>query len=130
MIADYILKKYETKVSRSAVSVALSRAGLTKEAMRYREELPWRVKSEHLTQYQARMLRLLGRRRQGGELTEIQDSRLDSWLEDMEDNGWVVGYCPDGPGFIYVIADEKGDGKNAIPIRARTIGAEELPSSS
>jgi hypothetical protein len=97
--------------------------------MRYRDELPWKVKTEHLTQYQARMLRLLGRRRQGVDLTDEEDSRLDAWLEDLEDNKWVVAYAPDNDGFIYVDADETGDGANGVPIRRRPIHSEELPSS-
>lgn len=127
-IADHWLNTTGVKVSRSTVSVALSRAGLTREAMRYREELPWKVKTEHLTQYQARMLRLLGRRRQGVELTGDEDSRLEAWLEDLEDNKWVVAYAPDNDGFIYVDSDETGDGANGIPIRRRPIHSEEIPS--
>lgn len=128
-IADYWEGKTGVRVSRSTVSVALSRAGLTREAMRYREELPWKVRTDHLTQYQARMLRLLGRRRQGGELTDDEDSRLDAWLEDLEDNEWVVAYAPDNGGFLYVDADEKGDGAGGVPIRRRPIHSEELPDS-
>jgi hypothetical protein len=97
--------------------------------MRYKEELPWRVKGEHLTQYQARMLRLLGRRRAGSELTDEEDARLDSWMESLEENKWVVGYAPDDGGFIYVDADEVGDGSDGIPIRRRSIGSDEFPDS-
>jgi hypothetical protein len=128
-IADHLLQTQGVKVSRSTVSVALSRAGLARDAMRYREELPWKVKTEHLTQYQARMLRLLGRRRQEVELTPDEDSRLDAWLHDLEENKWVVAYAPDSEGFIYVDADERGDGANGIPIRKRTIHQDELPDS-
>lgn len=127
-IAQHIFDTEGVRVSRSTVSVALSRAGLSKEAMRYRDELPWKVKTEHLTQYQARMLRLLGRRRQEVELTADEDSRLDAWLEDLEANEWVVAYAPDNNGFIYVDADEKGDGDNGIPIRRRPISSDEFPS--
>lgn len=128
-IAQHILDTTGTRVSRSTVSVALSRAGLTRETMRYREELPWKVKTEHLTQYQARMLRLLGRRRQGVDLTDDEDSRLDAWLDDLKANDWVVAYAPDNDGFIYVDSDEVGDGANGVPIRRRTIHADELPNS-
>lgn len=128
-IANHWEQKTGVRVSRSTVSVALSRAGLTKEAMRYRDELPWKVKTEHLTQYQARMLRLLGRRRQGVLLTDDESSRLDAWLEDLHDNKWVVAYAPDNDGFIYVDSDEKGDGSDGIPIRRRTIHPDEFPHS-
>lgn len=125
-IADWVLEHLGQKVSRSSVSVALSRAGLSKEAMRYRDELPWRVKAEHLTEYPARMLRLLGRRRADIELTPDEDSRLDAWLEALEESDWVVAYSPEA-GFLYVDADEIGDGTDGIPIRKRTISEDELP---
>jgi hypothetical protein len=128
-IADFVRKSAGVKVSRSTVSAALSRAGVSRGTMRYRDELPWRVRGEHLTQYQARMLRLLGRRRAEMELTDEEDARLDSWMESLEDNKWVVGYAPDDGGFIYVDAEEVGDGSNGIPIRRRTIQSDEFPDS-
>lgn len=127
-IADWVLENLGQRVSRSSVSVALSRAGLSREAMRYKDELPWRVKADHLTQYQARMLRLLGRRRADIELTTEEDARLDAWMESLEENDWVVAYSPEA-GFLYVDSDEVGDGDNGIPIRRRTIGADELPDT-
>lgn len=129
-IVDHLRDHRHIVVSRSSVSAALSRAGASKEGMRYKEELPWRVRAEHLTQYQARMLRLLGRRRAGGDLTDEEDSRLDSWTESLEENRWVVGYAPDDGGFIYVDANEVGDGANGVPIRARAIHSDEIPDSS
>ena len=127
-IADWVLENLGQRVSRSSVSVALSRAGLSKGAMRYRDELPWKVKADHLTEYPARMLRLLGRRRANIDLTDDEESRLDAWLEDLTENDWVVAYCPE-VGFLYVDNDEIGDGANGIPIRRRTVGADELPDS-
>ena len=125
-IVDWIKDRYDVVVARSAVSAALSRAGLTRTGMRYRDEIPWRVKAEHLTQYPARMLRLLGRRRLGMELIDDESQRVDAWLTSLEERELVVAYCPDGPGFIYVDADEVGDGDNDIPIRKRTILTDEL----
>lgn len=126
-IADRISEDLGQRVSRSTVSVALSRAGLSREAMRYKEEIPWKVKAEHLTQYPARMLRLLGRRRQDIELSVDEESRLDAWLDALEEREIVVCYAPDNGGFIYVDADEVQDGADGIPIRKRTIQAEEFP---
>lgn len=125
-IVDWWRKESGQEVSRSSVSAALSRAGLSAQAQRYREELPWRLKAEHLTQYPARMLRLLGRRRQSIELTEEEDGRLDAWLESLEERGLVVAYAPDNDGLIYVDADEKGDGADGVPIRARVIHSDEI----
>lgn len=125
-IADHIRETTGLVVSRSAVSSALSRAGLTTEAPRYRSELPWRVRAEHLTQYQARMLRLLGRRRASVELTDDEAQRLDAWLEALAERELVVAYVPDGPGFLYVDADEIDDGRGGVPIRRRLIELDEL----
>ena len=128
-IAARLSQTLGVNVSRSSVSAALSRAGVSKGTMRYKDELPWRVKGEHLTQYQARMLRLLGRRRAEVELTDEEDTRLDSWMESLEENKWVVGYAPDNGGFIYIDADEVNDGSDGSPIRRRTIGSDEFPDS-
>lgn len=128
-IADRIEQEFKQRVSRSTVSAALSRAGLTRDGMRYRDELPWRVKGEHLTQYPARMLRLLGRRRAGVELTDVEESRLDAWLDALDERGLVVAYAPEVSGFIYVDADEKGDGSNGIPIRHRLVQPDEIADS-
>lgn len=125
-IADRINEETGQSVSRSTVSVALSRAGLAKDAMRYKDELPWKVKAEHLTQYPARMLRLLGRRNKGIELTDEEAERIEAWLEGLEEKGLVVAYAPDVDGFIYVYADERGDGANGIPIRKRIITPDEF----
>lgn len=125
-IADWVLDKTGQHVSRSAVSSALSRAGLTREGPRYREEIPWRVKTSHLTQYPARMLRLLGRYRAQMELSDEDQLRLDGWLASLEEQNVVVAYCPDGPGFLYVPRDEIGDGSEEIPIRRRIIHIDEL----
>jgi len=126
-IAEHLNRAKGIKVSRSAISAALSRAGLTeREGHRYRDEIPWRVKTHHLTQYPARMLRLLGRFNQGMLLSSEEENRLDAWLASLGENNAVVAYCPDGPGFIYVEADEIHDGADGIPIRRRTITRREL----
>jgi hypothetical protein len=125
-IVDHWKSETGITVSRSSVSAALSRAGLSKEAMRYKDELPWRVKGEHLTQYPARMLRLLGRRRAGIDLTDEEQERLDAWLEALAEKQLIVAYCPDLEGFLYVDADEVGDGSDGVPIRKRVIGVDEV----
>ena len=126
-IAEYVFRTTGQVVARSAVSAALSRAGLTtRDGVRYRDELPWRVKAEHLTQYPARMLRLLGRRRANIVLADEEAERLDAWLEGLEEKDLVIAYCPDGGGFLYVDADELGDGSDGVPIRRRLIHTDEL----
>jgi len=124
-IAAHVEKTTGHKVSRSAVSAALSRAGLTKATPRYRDEIPWRVSEAHLTEYPVRMLRLLGRKRRGPDLTEEEAERLTSWMNQLADWDAVVAYSPT-VGFLYVAADEVGDWENGIPIRHRTITDDEL----
>lgn len=125
-IAEHVTRTTGEVVQRSAISAALSRAGLAEQGKRYKDEIPWKVKTEHLTQYPARMLRLLGRRNQGLTLTGDEEQRLESWLDLLHEEGAVVAYAPEGPGFMYVVADEKHDGLRGIPIRSRTIGRDEL----
>lgn len=124
-IAAHVEKTTGQKVSRSAVSAALSRAGLTKATPRYRDEIPWRVSEAHLTEYPVRMLRLLGRKRRGLDMTEEETDRLTSWMEQLADWDAVVAYSPT-VGFLYVAADEVGDWEDGIPIRRRTITDDEL----
>lgn len=125
-IAEYVFQTTGERVSRSAVSSALSRAGVSREGPRYKDELPWRVATKHLTQYPARMLRLLGRKHAGLPLNDDENGRLLAWLDALAEHEAVVAYCPDGPGFLYVSADEVGDGTDGIPIRRRTITLDEL----
>lgn len=125
-IAERVERTTGVRVSRTAISVALHRAGLSKDAMRYKTELPWKVRGEHLTQYPARMLRLLGRRRVGMELTAEESERLDAWLEGLVEKDLVVAYAPDYEGFLYVYADEREDRPDGVPIRRRTIDNDEI----
>ena len=124
-IAAQLTKKTGHKIARSTVSAALSRAGASDQGTRYADEIPWRVKGEHLTQYPVRMLRLLGRRNKTIDLKEDEAQRLDNWLASLSEQNLVVAYSPEA-GFLYVEADEVHDGEDGIPIRRRTITAEEL----
>jgi hypothetical protein len=102
-IADWINENMGLDVKRSTIASAISRAGLSEATARYKEELPWRVRQEHLKHYAPRMLRLLGRRRAGLPLTEDQNQRLDSWINQLKSDSAVVVYIPDTEeGFHYV----------------------------
>lgn len=102
-IADMTFERTGHRVSRGAVSSAVSRAGLSAEGKRYRETLPWRVRIEHSKHYAARMLRLLGRRMRDEPLHPEDGDRLDSWMQKMKDEGTVVAYIPETEdGFYYV----------------------------
>lgn len=121
-IADRIFITSGVRVTRMAVSTALSRAGISKPKPRYDETIPWTVKMDHIKEYPARMLRLLGRRRAGNPMNDREAQRLDSWLAKLEEDHAVVGYDPDSQyGFYYIEKDDKLDGKNGIPIRIQRI---------
>lgn len=121
-IADQVFADTGTPVSRSTVSAALHRAGKTRGNPRYKTEIPWKVRSEHLTEYPVRMLRLLGRRRSGKPIPPGDETRLDNWLELLDRENAVVAYDPNNPvqGFHYVDRRD-GDGANGVPIRVRPI---------
>jgi hypothetical protein len=127
-IRDEIERVWHVNVSRSTVSVAIMRAGLSEEGQRYRDTVPWKVRMVHATEYPVRMLRLLGRQRAGLPLDRNEAKRLTSWLEMLDRERVVIAYCPDAldEGFHYV--DEKyRQGPNAdIPIRVKILLPEEI----
>lgn len=117
-IVDLVEQRTGHRVTPEAVSMALRRAKLTTSTRRYEDEIPWRVRQVHERAYPLAMLRLLGRRRTGIELTEAQAKRLDSWLEKLEGLTFpdgsvrpaVVDYDPDSEeGFRYVPRAETDD---------------------
>ena len=113
-IAAFVSQQTGHHVRRSTVSAAVHRAGLSGQAKRYADTIPWTVRQEHLTAYPARMLRLLGRRRAGLQNSTEQDARLDSWLETLRENAAVVAYVPDTEqGWWYVPGAPTKDG---VPI--------------
>lgn len=116
------------KVARSTVSAALSRAALTtKEGHRYFDCVPWRVRPEHASEYAVRMLRLLGRRREGIPLAEQDEQRLDSWLGMLERERVIVAYAPEHEdGFLYVDEELRSGPNPDIPIRVQVLRLSEI----
>jgi hypothetical protein len=97
--------------------------------MRYEDVIPWRVRVEHAKHYDARMLRLLGRRRSNIDLDAGESQRLNSWLSKLTKENAVVGYCRDHPeGFLWVDASHQSpaDCKEGIPIRRIEIQPDEI----
>lgn len=127
-IAEEIERTTGQKVARSTVSAALSRAALTQTTgRRYRETVPWRVRPEHSTEYAVRMLRLLGRRREGLPLDDDLTHRLEAWLAMLEREEVVVAYCPEHEdGFLYVDASFRQGPNDDIPIRVKTLRLDEI----
>jgi len=125
-IAGILSEKLGVPVARSTISAAFHRAGVSANAHRYSQELPWRVKSEHLSQYPARMLRLLGRKRAGLELGPGDEKRLERWMGLLEREREVVGYDPNTIEGFWYVPRRGSEGRDGIPIRRKTIDVNEL----
>lgn len=121
-IADRWFQETGIIVSRSTVSTALHRAGKTATAPRYDDCLPWRVRTRHLKETPARMLRLLGARREGRKLADRDEKTLNNWLAKIQARRLVVGYDPDNDrqGFHYV-PRRPNEGRNGVPIRRQPL---------
>lgn len=114
-IADLVYERTGHRVTRGAVSAAISRANLSSPANRYKDHLPWKVRVEHSKHYAARMLRLLGRRDGGEQLAEGDEARLNAWLDKVNEENVVVAYASGtDEGFFYVPKPRGHRGK--VPI--------------
>lgn len=102
-------RKFYQPIGRSAVSAALSRAGLT-NPVRYKESIPWRVKLEHSRSVDLWMLRVAHRMKYGGKWSEDEERRFKSWKKNqMQDGNAVLIYIPDSPEGFYRVYREEGD---------------------
>lgn len=120
-MADRVYEESGERITRTAISAAMQRYGLSKPGHRYTDTIPWRCKVGHAKAYQLRMLRLLGRRREGGKINKKESGQLDSWLATLEEENAIVAYDPeDDRGFFYIDAEYK-DHDEDIPIRRRVI---------
>lgn len=123
-IVDVWESESGTRVSRPAISMAISRYELESahDRPRYEDVLPWRVSSDHLTHYDARMLRLEGRRRSGGDLNDDELGRLTRWMQRLDKAGAVIHYDPDTEqGFWWVQREDTDDDIIRRPTKRRTI---------
>lgn len=102
-IAEWVFETTGYRVTRSTVSAALSRAGLTNR-VRYSQALPWdRIKTEHNGHYAAQMLRAGARISAGQEVSPVLRGRYESWQQRLLAEDAVVHYDPDTvDGFHYV----------------------------
>lgn len=121
-MADRIFEETGEPVTRAAVTLAMMQYGLSQPRPRYKETLPWRVSMDHIKSYPARMLRLLGRRRQGLEMSEKESQTLDAWLEGLAVDKVIVAYDPeDAMGFHYIDQRHRDHKDKTLPIRKKTI---------
>lgn len=122
-IADVVFERTGHRLSKSSVGAAISRAGLSVQQNRYAEEIPWRVSSHHLRDYQVRMLRLLGRRRAELPLHDHESQRLDNWLTMLQEDNAVVVYDPER-GFAY--GERSPQDPLDIPIHVQLVRLKEV----
>lgn len=111
-IAEQYEKDTGIRVTRSAIGMAIKRYDLesSRPRPRYMEMLPWRVAEQHRMANDARMLRLEGRRREGGVLTDKELRLLEGWLEALEEKNAVITYNPRTKrGFWWVDRTESDD---------------------
>lgn len=119
-VAERVLAQTGQVVTRSAVSVALHRAGVTQVRERYSDTIPWTLHGEDLKSYPARMLRLLARRRRDLPLSDEDTRRLDRWLERLEESSAVVAFSPtSNPSLIYV--QRRATDSDEVPIRREPV---------
>lgn len=101
------------RVTRNAIGMAMQRYNLkpANPVPRYDAVLPWRVRQEHLTDYNARMLRLEGRRLKRRKLDPDEKRRLDSWKKALAEMDRVVHYDPrTTEGFFWVPREPADEG--------------------
>lgn len=103
-IADAWEKDSGHRVTRSAIAMALARFDVESAhpRPRYEDMLPWTVVSEHRMAWDARMLRLEGRRRSGGKLTKQEKHLLTQWKEMLDQKNAVITYDPATPEGFYL----------------------------
>lgn len=121
-MADRVYETTGHRVTRAAVTVALMGYGLTKPKPRYKETIPWRVKVDHAKSYPVTMLRHLGKRRMGIEMSEADEKLLDTWLDRLAMENLIVAYDPDDDaGLHYIDASYRDHDDETLPIRKKTI---------
>lgn len=120
MIEEY-RRKYNIETVPSLWGNFRRRRGLERRIVRDDDLIPWFVKEEHRWAYPVQMLRSEARRRQGKELREIEESRLEGWLRGLGADNVVVHYDPDTEeGFFYVPREPTDDDIIRKPKRKTT----------
>jgi hypothetical protein len=100
-IADEVARKYHVRVTGTAISMALLRAGYPAKTPRYAAEIPWRVRPEHNNDHDVYMLRVAARVKHGKRVSAEERRMLDAWRRQLDDQQAVVHYHRDH-GFMWV----------------------------
>ena len=121
-IRDHVYNETGRRLTLPAITLHAMRLGYGQSKPRYRETIPWRVKTYHATTYPIRMLRLLGRRRKGETLDAGDASVLDRWLAKLNRDGLIVAYDPDDDAGVRYIDEAFRDHDDvSLPIRRQII---------
>lgn len=104
-MADRWTEESGWNITRSAIAMALKREGVppVRPRPRYEDLLPWKVREKHIRKTDAQMLRILGRRRTGKSVQPEEDSRLNYWLDRLDEQDAVIAYVKDTEeGFFWI----------------------------
>ncbi len=121
-IRDHVYAETGHMLTLPAITLHAIRLGYGKSKPRYSETIPWRVKEDHAKTYPIRMLRLLGKQRNGAGMDADEARLLDSWLLRLRRNGVIVAYDPDDDaGVRYIDESFRDHDDDSLPIRKRPI---------
>lgn len=110
-----IVEKYEEETgircSRSAIGMAIRRYDLDSAhpRARFKDLLPWALPLKHQMAWEARMLRLEGRRRHGLPMTDRETKNLTTWLTHLKENNAVVAYNPKSEQGFFLVPKREGE---------------------
>lgn len=115
-MAEEWFKTHGTRRQPVSFAAAAARRGLKgpRARPRYENEIPWRLRAAHGTAFEARMLRLLGRRNAGVEMSGEDNKRLDSFLRKLDNMSAVVHYDPETDRGFFFVAREPQDGDGYV----------------
>ncbi|AWY07595.1 immunity repressor [Streptomyces phage Yosif] len=108
MVEEY-KRKYNIETVPSLWGNFRRRRGLDRRLTRNDDLIPWHVKVEHRWAYPLAMLRAEARLRDGKELSEVEQGRLDSWKTMLTEENAVVHYDPDTEEGFFYIPRQEGD---------------------
>ncbi|QDK03199.1 immunity repressor [Streptomyces phage TuanPN] len=111
---DWMVEEYKRKYNIETVPSLWGnfrrRRGLPRRIVRDDDLIPWLIKEEHRWLYPLAMLRVEARKRAGATVSDLEEKRLQSWREMLEEENAVVHYDPDTEeGFFYILRQPGDD---------------------
>lgn len=86
----------ETKIRKTsqAFGKACRKAGLLRN-LHHDKWLPRNMRPEHMKLYDTEMIRRWSAREQGKKFPDVEDQRINAWLQNLADAGAILWYNPD-----------------------------------